>query len=41
MIPIGGRIAKNTMNEDEALEARVERMAIECKLMSYGNELVL
>lgn len=27
MIPIGGRIAKNTTNEDEALEARVARMA--------------
>lgn len=75
MIPIGGRIAKNTMNEDEAVEAvglilpklvipchyngaflwkrkvnpadtqyfktRVEGMGIECKIMGYGDELIL
>lgn len=75
MIPIGGRIAKNTMNEEEALEAvgpmspklvipchyngaflwkrnanpadaqyfktRVERMGIECKIMSYGDEFCI
>ncbi len=73
MIPIGGRIAKNTMNEDEALEAirlmspklvipchyngaffwkgnanpaddgyfknQVENMGIECRIMSYGDEI--
>ena len=74
MIPIGGRVAKNTMNEDEALEAvqfispklvipchynealfwkkncnpaddrffkkQVEDMNIECRIMSYGDEIV-
>lgn len=75
MIPIGGRIAKNTMNETEALEAvqlispkivipchyneaflwkrncnptddqffkkQVEDMGMECKIMGYGDEIVL
>lgn len=75
MIPIGGRVAKNTMNEEEALEAvqlispklvipchyneaffwkrncnpaddrffkkHVEDMGIECRIMGYGDEIVI
>jgi len=75
MVPIGGRIAKNTMNEAEALEAvqlispkfvipchyneaffwkrncnttddqyfkkQVEDMGIECRIMNYGDEIIL
>jgi len=75
MIPIGGRIAKNTMNEDEAIEAvrlispklvipchyneaflwkrngnpaddeyfktQLENMGIECRIMGYGDEIVI